>query len=89
MNKIVIVLAISLSLLLTSCSQEIKNPYADIELNPCPMCGGQVVINDYRYGYWISCDNCMLHTGNYESLDELVNTWNSVESEVDNGNDNN
>ena len=52
MNRIVIVLAISL--LLTGCSQEVNNPYEDIELNPCPMCGGQVVINDYRYGYWIT-----------------------------------
>lgn len=83
MNKIIIVLVISL--LLTGCSQEVKNPYADIELNPCPMCGEQVVINDYRYGYWISCDNCMLHTGNYETLDELVKAWNNVESEEDNG----
>jgi hypothetical protein len=82
MNKIVIVLAISL--LLTGCSQKVNNPYADIELNPCPMCGEQVSIGDYRYGYWIYCDNCLLHTGNYESLNELVKTWNNVESGADN-----
>ena len=83
MKRIIIVLAISL--LLTGCSpdkpHEVTNPYADIELNPCPMCGGQVSIGDYRYGYWIYCDNCLLHTGNYENLNELVKTWNNVESE--------
>lgn len=79
MKRIVMVLSV---LLLTGCSsQEVNNPYEDIELNPCPMCGEQVVINDYRYGYSISCDNCMLHTGNYATLDELVETWNKVESE--------
>jgi len=61
----------------------------DMELKPCPFCGGQETLEheenyDAHSFWWIECDDCSCKLGDYEQglyednpgKERLINDWN-------------
>ncbi len=83
-----LILIILLSTLLIGCGVVVtSSDYKDTSptvptIHSCYMCGSdEVYVNDYRWGFWIECENCHFKTGNFENYDELVNKWNNIKGE--------
>lgn len=52
----------------------------NIELKPCPFCGGEAVIDIWNDGSaWIKCENiydCSCEMGLFDSAKEAADIWN-------------
>lgn len=48
------------------------------KLKPCPFCGGQAVLVDISYPYWVSCSMCNARINSKtEDRDGAIRAWNS------------
>ena len=48
---------------------------SEIEISPCPFCGGKVHVNQNLSCYTISCGVCYISMIGF-ILDEIINRWN-------------
>ena len=53
----------------------------DFELKPCPLCGGEATVHEYKYktvhNFTIYCDDCGLATLWYDTEAEVIKAWNT------------
>ena len=51
------------------------------KLKPCPFCGGEAGIENWGYGYYVTCQSptCLIspETGNYETKAAAIAAWNT------------
>lgn len=57
-------------------NEQLKNN-EDIELECCPLCGGNVVMQPVNDSFYIECEECELHTDFFNSKNDLINYWNN------------
>lgn len=51
------------------------------EMNYCPNCNGTPSIHKRRKKYYIECSgDCWTQTNKYDSIEEAVQEWNSLEA---------
>ena len=55
---------------------------SELELLPCPFCGGEAKIATYDWGhsvkeYWIYCNPCDCASGRCHSKEGAINAWNT------------
>lgn len=48
-----------------------------MNLEPCPFCGGKADFYCDDYGIHAFCTKCDSRTGDFETRDEVLNSWNS------------
>jgi len=53
----------------------------EVELKPCPFCGGEAVHEKTRHGipisYWIKCRHCCCCTTAYSGRKSAITAWNT------------
>lgn len=47
-----------------------------LELKPCPFCGGKADYDYDDYGIHAFCTKCDSRTGDFETINEALNSWN-------------
>ena len=57
----------------------------DVDLKPCPFCGGNAYIDDYDRSYIAICWNCHAETYEFKDKEECIRAWNNrpIEDEKD------
>jgi Lar family restriction alleviation protein len=55
------------------------------KLKPCPFCGGEPFIKQYKdfYLYKVICGNCYVGTGGWCEKKEAVKAWNRRDDDVE------
>ena len=58
------------------------------ELKPCPFCGGDAIIHNFKPVHekrlwYISCHDCGIEQTNYLSEQEAIEAWNRRASDAD------
>lgn len=49
----------------------------DVDLKPCPCCGGKVCLYNLGWGVRIKCVDCSVQTDAYPTLTAAARAWNS------------
>ena len=55
----------------------------EIELKPCPFCGGEAEVNLFLGNYCVTCTNCMgaIFPAKGMTREEAIETWNTRSTE--------